>query len=162
MRLRLGRGRPGALDPGVVLYLFQELGLSVREVENLLYKRSGLLGISGVSNDMRVLLKSKEPAAQLAIDYFIYRVTKEIGALTAVLGGLDALVFTAGIGENSSVIRSKICKASSWLGIQMDEAANEKNSPLISKSKSKISVWVIPTDEEGMIAKGMNALLATS
>jgi len=151
--------RPGSLDPGVVLYLFKELGLSVKEVENLLYKKSGLLGISGISNDMRVLLESKEPEAKLAIDYFIYKITKDIGALAAVLGGIDALVFTAGIGENSAVIRSKICKASSWLGIQIDEAANEKKSLMISNSKSKVSVWVIPTDEEGMIAKSMAVLI---
>ena len=151
--------RPGSLDPGVVLYLFKELGLSVKEVENLLYKKSGLLGISGISNDMRVLLESKEPEAKLAIDYFIYKITKDIGALAAVLGGIDALVFTAGIGENSAVIRSKICKASSWLGIQIDEAANEKKSLMISNSKSKVSVLVIPTDEEGMIAKSMAVLI---
>ena len=112
--------RPGALDPGVVLYLFQSLGLSAKEVETILYKKSGLLGISGISNDMRDLLESSEPDARLAVDYFVYRAAKEIGALAAVLGGIDALVFTAGIGENSAEIRRRICEASAWLGIELD------------------------------------------
>jgi acetate kinase len=124
--------RPGALDPGVVLYLFQELGLSPREVETILYKRSGLLGISGSSNDMRDLLASSDPAARLAVDYFVYRAAKEIGALTAVLGGIDGLVFTAGIGENSAEVRRRICDASAWLGIEIDEEANRRHDPRIS------------------------------
>jgi len=103
--------RPGALDPGIVLYLFQGLGLAVKEVETLLYKKSGLIGISGVSNDMRDLLASREASARLAVDYFVYQVAKEVGALAAVLGGLDALVFTAGIGENSPEIRRRVCEA---------------------------------------------------
>jgi len=151
--------RPGSLDPGVVLYLFQSLMLSAKEVETMLYKKSGLIGISGISNDMRVLLESKEPAAKLAIDYFIFRITKEIGALTAVLGGLDALVFTAGIGENSAVIRQRICEASSWLGIEIDQTANDKREPCISKKNSAVSIWVIPTNEELMIAKSMSSFL---
>ena len=118
--------RPGALDPGVVLYLFQTLGLSASEVEAILYKKSGLLGISGISNDMRVLLESDEPDARLAVDYFVYRAAKEIGALAAVLGGIDALVFTAGIGENSAEIRRRICEASAWLGIELDQDANAR------------------------------------
>ena len=117
--------RPGALDPGVVLYLFQGLGLSAKEVETMLYKQSGLLGISGTSNDMRDLLGSPEPAARLAVDYFVYRAAKEIGALAAVLGGIDGLVFTAGIGENSAEVRSRICEASAWLGIELDAEANQ-------------------------------------
>jgi acetate kinase len=112
--------RPGALDPGVVLHLFQGLKLSAKEVETLLYKKSGLLGISGISNDMRDLESRSEPEARLAIDYFVYRAAKEIGALTAVLGGIDGLVFTAGIGENSAGIRHRICNASAWLGIELD------------------------------------------
>src|SRR5262249_4956091 len=111
--------RPGAIDPGVVLYLFQTLRLSASEVENILYEKSGLLGISGISNDMRALLTSAEPSATLAVEYFVYRVAKEVGALTAVLGGLDALVFTAGIGENSPVIRRRVCEACAWLGIEL-------------------------------------------
>ena len=116
--------RPGAVDPGVILHLFQTLGLSAKEVETILYKKSGLLGISGISNDMRDLLDSHEPAARLAVDYFVYRAAKEIGALAAVLGGVDALVFTAGIGENSAEIRRRICEASAWLGIELDRDAN--------------------------------------
>ena len=118
--------RPGAIDPGVILHLFQGLNLSAKEVETLLYKKSGLLGISGISNDMRDLIGRSEPAARLAVDYFVYRAAKEIGALTAALGGIDALVFTAGIGENSPEIRKRICEASAWLGIELDEEANSK------------------------------------
>jgi acetate kinase len=151
--------RPGSLDPGVVLHLFQGLKLSAKEVETLLYKKSGLLGISGMSNDMRDLLGRSEPAARLAVDYFVYRVAKEIGALTAVLGGIDALVFTAGIGENSPEIRRRISEASAWLGIEIDEAANMQRFPRISTSSSKIPVWVIPTNEELMIARHTGALL---
>ena len=116
--------RPGAIDPGVILYLFQTLGLSAKEVETILYKKSGLLGISGISNDMRDLLRSSDPEARLAVDYFVYRAAKEIGALAAVLGGVDGLVFTAGIGENSAEIRRRICEASAWLGIELDAEAN--------------------------------------
>ena len=151
--------RPGAVDPGVILHLFQGLGLTAKEVETLLYKKSGLLGISGISNDMRDLLASQEPAAKLAIDYFVYRAAQEIGALTASLGGLDALVFTAGIGEKSPEIRRRICQASAWLGIEVDPAANEKAGPLISKPDSRVSAWTIPTNEELMIARHTGALL---
>jgi len=151
--------RPGALDPGIVLYLFQNLGLSVTQVEDVLYKKSGLLGISGISNDMRDLLGSNEPAARLALDYFVYRAAKEIGALASVLGGLDALVFTAGIGENSVEIRRRISEASAWLGIELDDAANATKGPRISKLQSKVSVWVIPTNEELMIARHIISLL---
>jgi acetate kinase len=151
--------RPGALDPGVVLYLFQNLGLGAKDVEAILYKKSGLLGISGISNDMRDLLGSSEPAARLAVDYFVYRAAKEIGALTAALGGVDGLVFTAGIGENSPEIRQRICAASAWLGIGIDAAANDAGKRLISKPGSRVSVWVIPTNEEFVIARHTGALL---
>jgi acetate kinase len=151
--------RPGSLDPGVVLHLFQGLNLSVKDVETLLYKKSGLLGISGISNDMRDLLGRSEPEAQLAVDYFVYRVAKEIGALTAVLGGLDALVFTAGIGENSPEIRQRICQASAWLGVELDPAANADRRSIISTSLSKVSVFVIQTNEELMIARHTGSLL---
>ena len=144
--------RPGSLDPGVVLHLFQGLKLSAKEVEAVLYKKSGLLGISGISNDMRDLLGRQEPEAQLAVDYFVYRAAKEIGALAAVLRGVDALVFTAGIGENSPEIRQRICEASAWLGIALDTGANARRDPRISTPQSKVSVWVIPTNEELMIA----------
>ena len=151
--------RPGALDPGVVLYLFQGLGLSPKEVEALLYKKSGLLGISGISNDMRDLLESSEPAARLAVDYFVYRAAREIGSLAAVLGGIDALVFTAGIGENSAEIRQRISAASSWLGIAFDAQANARKGPRISAPESRVSAWVIPTNEELMIARHTGSLL---
>jgi acetate kinase len=151
--------RPGALDPGVVLYLFQGLGLSVKEVETLLYKRSGLLGISGISNDMRELLGRPEPGARLAVDYFVYRAAREIGALAAVLGGLDGLVFTAGIGENSAEIRRRIGDACGWLGVEIDPRANEGRGPRISRPGTAVSAWVIPTNEEQMIARHTAALL---
>jgi acetate kinase len=145
--------RPGAIDPGVVLYLFQQLGMSAKDVETILYKKSGLLGVSGISNDMRNLLASPEPAARLAVDYFVYRVAKEIGALAAVLGGIDALVFTAGIGERSAAIRARIGEASAWLGIEIDPESNTHHGPRISTSRSRVSAWVIPTNEELMIAR---------
>jgi len=151
--------RPGSVDPGVILYLFQGLNLSAKQVEDILYKKSGLLGISGISNDMRNLLTSNEPRAKLAVDYFVYRAAKEIGALTAVLGGIDGLVFTAGIGENSAEIRRRICEASAWLGIDFDAIANEKRGPRISRPGSKVSAWVIPTNEELMIARHTGRLL---
>jgi acetate kinase len=151
--------RPGALDPGVVLHLFQGLGLSAQEVETLLYKKSGLLGISGISNDMRDLLKRTEPEARLAVDYFIYRCAKELGALAAVLGGIDGVVFTAGIGENSAEIRERVCRASAWLGIELDEQANAAGQPRITALQSKVSAWVIPTNEELMIARHMARVL---
>jgi acetate kinase len=140
--------------------LFQGLAMTAHDVETLLYKKSGLLGISGISNDMRDLLASKEPPAHLAIDYFVYRAAKEIGALTAALGGLDALVFTAGIGEKSAKIRKRICAASAWLGIELDESANEAGGPRISRDGASVSAWAIPTNEELMIARHTGALLA--
>jgi acetate kinase len=151
--------RPGSVDPGVILYLFQTLGLSAKEVETMLYKKSGLLAISGISNDMRDLIGSAEPSAMLAVDYFIYRVAREIGALAAVLGGLDGLVFTAGIGENSATIRERICRASAWLGIDVDSGANERKGPRISRSGSRVSAWVVSTNEELMIARHTAVLL---
>jgi acetate kinase len=151
--------RPGAVDPGVILYLFQTLGLSVKDVEAILYKQSGLLGISGISNDMRALLASDDPAARLALDYFVYRAAREIGGLAAVLNGVDAIVFTAGIGENSAEIRRRICEASAWLGIDVDSEANDARGPRISKPLSRVSAWVIPTNEELMIARHTAAVL---
>jgi acetate kinase len=151
--------RPGAIDPGVVLYLFQSLGLAPKEVETILYSKSGLLGISGISNDMRDLLASSEPEACLAVDYFVYRAAKEIGALAAVLSGIDGLVFTAGIGENSVEIRRRICESCAWLGIEIDAIANARNGPRISGPSSMVSAWVIPTNEELMIARHTGMLL---
>src|SRR6185295_15482208 len=151
--------RPGAIDPGVILHLVQGLGLSAKEVETVLYKKSGLLGISGISNDMRDLLGSAEPGARLAVDYFVYQAAKAIGALAAVLGGIDGLVFTAGIGENSTEIRRRICEASAWLGIELDGEANAQKGPRISRPGSRVSAWVVPTNEELMIARHTGALL---
>jgi acetate kinase len=151
--------RPGALDPGVVLYLFQNLGLTPKEVETILYKQSGLMGISGISNDMRDLLCRREGDARLAVDYFVYRAAKEIGSLAAVLGGIDGLVFTAGVGENSPEIRSCICQASRWLGVELDVQANANGGPRISTPESKVAVWVVPTNEELMIAQHTWSLL---
>ncbi|MFL6334525.1 MAG: acetate/propionate family kinase [Pyrinomonadaceae bacterium] len=154
--------RPGSLDPGVILYLLQSLSLSPKDIETILYKRSGLLGISGISNDMRDLLGRCEPEARLAVDYFVYRAAKEIGALAAVLGGVDGLVFTAGIGENSAEVRRRICEASRWLGVELDAEANEGHGPRISTPESKVSAWVVPTNEELMIARHTGSLLGLS
>jgi acetate kinase len=154
--------RPGSVDPGVILHLFQTMSLSAAEVETILYKKSGLLGVSGISNDMRELESSTDPRAQLAIDYFVYQTVKHVGALAAVLGGVDALVFTAGIGENSATIRRRICDASAWLGVELDGTANERHGPRITRASSRVSAWVIPTNEELMIARHTGALLGIS
>jgi len=151
--------RPGTVDPGVILHLFQGLGLSAKDVETMLYKQSGLLGISGISNDMRDLLPSEAPAARLAVDYFVYQAAKQIGALAAVLGGVDGLVFTAGIGEHSAPIRRRLCEASAWLGVRLDIDANDRHGPRISTLDSPVSAWVIPTNEELMIARHTGAML---
>jgi acetate kinase len=139
--------------------LFQGLGLSAKEVEAVLYKKSGLLGLSGISNDMRDLLGSDQPGARLAVDYFVYRAAREIGSLAAVLGGIDGLVFTAGIGENSPEVRRRIGEACAWLGIEMDAKGNDGKGPRISKAGSRVSAWVIPTNEELMIARHTGRLL---
>jgi acetate kinase len=133
--------------------------MSAKDVETLLYKKSGLIGISGISNDMRDLLESGKPEARLAVDYFVYRAAKEIGALAAVLGGVDAVVFTAGIGENSPEIRRRICEASAWIGLDLDAAANERKDTRISRPGSRVSAWVIPTNEELMIARHTGVVL---
>ena len=138
------------------------MGRSAKEVESILYKQSGLIGISGISNDMRDLLDNPSPSARLAVDYFVYQVAKFIGALAAVLGGADALVFTAGIGERSVEIRRRICEASAWLGVTVDTAANQSHGPKISTSAGRPSVWVVPTNEELMIARHTGALLGIS
>ncbi|SDW46095.1 acetate/propionate family kinase [Nitrosomonas communis] len=151
--------RPGALDPGVLLHLVNQCGLSGVELEKLLYKESGLLGLSGISNDMRILLESHELRAQLAVEYFVHYTAKQIGALAAVLGGVDGIVFTAGIGEHSPVIRARILQACAWLGVSLDTVANERGGPYISSTGSKVSAWVIPTNEELMIARHTLALI---
>ncbi|MGF1639390.1 MAG: acetate/propionate family kinase [Rhodospirillales bacterium] len=144
--------RTGALDPGVVLYLVQQRRYDGAAIERLLYKESGLLGVSGVSNDMRVLLASDDPRAAAAVELFVYHIAKHLGALAAALQGLDALVFTAGIGENAPAIRDRVCRRAAWLGIEIDDRANVRGGPRISAEASPVSVWVIPTDEERMIA----------
>lgn len=151
--------RCGALDPGVVLYLIDEKGMTVKEVSNLLYRSSGLLGVSGVSDDMRTLLTSCNPHAKLAVELFIYRTGRELGSLAAALGGLDALVFTAGIGEHAEEIRRRVCLDARWLGIALDETANATNAPRISPPESRASAWVIATDEDLMIARHTRSLL---
>jgi acetate kinase len=145
--------RTGALDPGVVLYLLQQRGYDAAKIEELLYEQSGLLGVSEISNDMRDLEASDDPRAVEAIDLFVYQIVRYLGALTAVLGGLDALVFTAGIGENSPLVRRRVCAQASWLGITLDPAANDAGGPRISTPDSKVTVMVIPTNEERMIAR---------
>jgi acetate kinase len=145
--------RSGDLDPGVVLYLLQHEGLDAQQIEDLLYKRSGLLGLSGISGDMRVLLDNAAPRARLAVDYFVRRISLELGALAASMQGIDALVFTAGIGENSAEIRRRVCLEAAWLGIQVDDAANDAGKACISRADSSCSAWLIATNEELMIAR---------
>lgn len=152
--------RSGALDPGVILHLQAGLGMTVSQVEHLLYHESGLLGVSGVSSDMRVLEASTDPDARFAIELFCYRIGREIGSAAAALGGVDALVFTAGIGENSPRIRARICDAARWLGVELDDAANGAGVALVSKPGSRVKVHVIPTDEERMIAQHTQEVLA--
>ena len=152
--------RCGDLDPGVILYLMDERRMSVRAVERLIYSESGLLGVSGISSDMRTLLQSADPRARLAIDLYVYRIRRELGSLAAALGGLDALVFTAGIGENAAAIRERVCRDAGWLGLTLDAAANAKGAPRISAPESRVSAWVIPTNEELMIARHTQRVLA--
>jgi acetate kinase len=145
--------RCGSLDPGVLLFLMDELGFGAREIERLLYHESGLLGLSGISSDMRDLVASDAPAAALALDVFVYRANRELGSLAAALGGLDALVFTAGIGENQAEVRARICRNAHWLGLELDAAANARHGPRISTVGSSVAAYVVPADEETMIAR---------
>ncbi len=151
--------RCGALDPGVILYLMQSMKMDAQQIERLLYKESGLLGLSGISSDMRILLESSDPHAKLAVDVFVYRIGRELGSLAAALGGLDAIVFTAGIGENAYIIRERVCHDAAWLGIELDEAGNAARGPRISTERSRVSAWVIPTNEELMIARHTQRVL---
>ena len=153
--------RCGSLDPGVVLYLQSELGMSVSEVEDLLYRQSGLLGVSGISSDMRALSADGSAAASEAIELFIWKAVREFGAMTASLGGLDAIVFTAGIGENHAGVRQGICERLGWLGVRLDDRANGDNGRRISTAESKVAVFIIPTDEERMIAMHTVSALAS-
>jgi acetate kinase len=151
--------RCGSIDPGVLIYLMDNHGLDARALDELIYKKSGLLGVSGISSDVRELLSSPEPRASEAIDLFVYRIVREMGSLAAALGGLDAIVFTGGIGEHAAEIRSRVCNDSGWLGIVLDEEANNKGGPRISRTDSPVSAWVIPTDEELMIARHTFSLM---
>ena len=153
--------RTGALDPGVLLYLLEHERMDAEAIQHLIYNRSGLLGVSGVSSDMRTLLGSSVPAAKEAVDLFVYRAGRELGSLVAALGGLDAIVFTAGIGEHAPEIRARVCRDAEWIGIGLDEQANARGGPRISRSDSRVSAWVIPTDENLMIARHTRRLLDT-
>jgi len=154
--------RTGALDPGVILFLLQHEGMDSHAVERLIYERSGLLGVSGLSSDMRTLLASDLPAAKEAIDLFVYRIGRELGSLMAALGGLDALIFTAGIGEHAAEVRAHVCRNAQWIGIELDEAANTAGGPRISRKESRVSAWVIPTDENLMVARHTARMLGLS
>jgi acetate kinase len=152
--------RCGQLDPGVLLYLMGEKGLSASDIEDLLYRRSGLLGLSGISHDMRRLLASTEPAAREAIDYFVFRVRRELGAMIAVLSGLDAVVFCGGIGEHAVEIRERILRGFEWIGIELDESRNRAGETVISSERSRVRAMVVPTDEEATIARHAARLVA--
>jgi acetate kinase len=151
--------RTGALDPGVILYLLDHEHMDARAVERLIYNQSGLLGVSGISSDMRTLLASAAPAAREAVDLFVYRIGRELGSLVAALGGLDGLVFTGGIGEHAAEIRAGACRDAAWLGVLLDVAANDRHGPRISAPGSRIPVFVVPTDENLMIARHTRDLL---
>jgi len=150
--------RCGSIDPGVILYLMQNKGLSASEVERILYEESGLLGVSGISSDMRELTASEDPRAREAIDLFVYRAAREMGSMAGALGGLDAVVFTGGIGENAPAIRGAICEASRWLSVTIDAAANSRGGPRISEPAARLNVWVVPTNEELVMARHTVAL----
>jgi len=154
--------RCGNIDPGVLLYCLDELRMDARAIEKLIYQQSGLLGVSGVSSDMRTLEASADPHAREAIELFAYRISRELGSLAAALGGLDAIVFTAGIGEHSVALRERVCRAAAWLGVAIDPAANAAAATRISTAASRVAVLVIPTDEELMIARHTRDLLAAA
>lgn len=145
--------RSGSLDPGVLLFLMDQHKMDARAIEKLIYEQSGLLGMSGISNDMRSLLTSDHPRAKLAVDVFVYRIGRELGSLAAAVGGLDAVVFTGGIGEHAAAIRSRVCRDAAWIGVKLDAAANAAGGPRISTEDSRVAAWVIPTNEELVIAR---------
>ena len=153
--------RSGAVDPGVLLYLMDYRNMDARALERLLYKESGLLGVSGISQDMRELLASAQPAAREAVDLFCYRIVREIGSLAAAIGGLDALVFTGGIGEHAAPVRRQVCAALGWLGIVLDEAANAAHARRVATADSRVEVLVLPTNEEWIIARHTAAMIGT-
>ncbi|HMG32901.1 MAG TPA: acetate/propionate family kinase [Blastocatellia bacterium] len=151
--------RSGSLDPGVTLHLMDHHGMDARAIEKLLYNESGMLGVSGISSDMRTLLASSDPRAKLAIDLYCYRIRRELGSLVAALGGLDAIVFTGGIGENAAAIRERVCRDAAWLGVEFDPDANAAGGPRISVPGARVSAWRIPTNEELMIASHTQRLI---
>ena len=152
--------RTGAIDPGVLLYLMDNHGMDAKALTRLLYKESGLLGVSGISQDMRVLLESAAPEAREAVDLFCYRIVREIGSLAAALGGLEALVFTGGIGEHGQAVRERVCRELAWLGLEFDAAANSADATRISTPQSAMAALVIPTNEEWIIARHTARLVA--
>jgi acetate kinase len=154
--------RTGSLDPAVILYLLQHEGMDASAIERLIYSQSGLLGVSGISSDMRALLASEAPEAREAIELFVYRIGRELGSLAAALQGFDALVFTAGIGEHAAEIRARVCRDAHWLGVALDEDANARHQTRISRVESRVAVFVVPTDENLMIARHTRDLLDRS
>lgn len=154
--------RSGSLDPGLILFLIDQHGMDARAIEKLIYSQSGLLGVSGISSDLRTLLASEDSRAKIAVDLFVYRIGRELGSLAAALGGLDAIVFTAGIGEKSPEIRRRVCRDAAWLGLELDAEANAASRQRISTTESRVAAWVIPTNEELMIARHTHTVLATS
>jgi acetate kinase len=153
--------RSGAIDPGVLLHLLRD-GMSREELERLLYHESGVKGVSGLTADMKTLLESADPKARLAIDLYCYRIARELGSLAAALGGLDALVFTGGVGENAAAIRARVCADAAWLGLELDEAGNGSGGPRISSRASRVTAWIVPTDEELTIARHTHRLLTAA
>jgi acetate kinase len=151
--------RCGSLDPGVILYLLDYEAMNSKQISHLLYEESGLFGVSGISDDMRELLASRDPYAAEAIELFVYRIVRELGSLVAALGGLDALVFTGGIGEHSAEIRARICRQATWLGMRLDERANAAGGPMISESAGSVSVLALQTNEEYVIARHTRAFV---
>jgi acetate kinase len=151
--------RCGAIDPGALLFLLDRHGLTSAALQRLLYEESGLLGVSGLSSDMRLLLASADAAAAAAVELFVYRIGRELGSLAAALGGLDALVFTGGIGENAALVRALVCRDAGWLGLELDDAANGAGGPRISRTTSQVSAWIVPTDEEAMIARHTRSVM---
>jgi acetate kinase len=152
--------RCGSIDPGVLLYLMDEKGMNARAIEKLIYKESGLLGVSGISSDMRSLRTSEDPRAREAIDLFVYRIVREIGSLAAAVGGVDGLVFTGGIGQHDQATRREVVAGCAWLGAELDEDANRRNDGRIDAASSELPIWVVPTDEERVIARHTFELLA--
>ncbi|VWC87288.1 acetate kinase [Burkholderia contaminans] len=151
--------RCGNLDPGVVLFLMEELGMDVHAVEDLIYRRSGLLGVSGLSSDMRTLLASDDPHARFAIELYVYRIARELGSLAAAMEGIDAIVFTAGVGEHAAAIREGVMRRAAWLGVEIDVEANHSGGTLVTTASSRVPAWVIPTNEEWMIAQHTRRLI---